>query len=380
MKKKLLALLLALGMAVTLCACGSNNDPSVAVNGESSTMSTPDSSWTSEDPNATIEPDEISTSGENSAPGEDSELSDTPTPTPVLASEEPAKAEGLIVMTVVNETAGTHLITLNCVDLETGSVFEVSKFPFGYIGDNLYSTANKLDASFGEGYYTTRREWFDDDFDRMAANHRDMASGECHAGWLNTDGDFFNVTEALGLEAKSDFDPPTVHCAIGFSEDGYFVYKSLVENESDTHWEFYHVPLDNLTAEAVETGVYLPGDGETYTKSGSGFSDYDSGSGKYLLNTTDNISYLCDAGGENQQTYVPGTNRLSWNGVFSADGLSIAFMSQSKNGGAVDIYTMPLVGGDPIKTPIEFTLASQSEGEKGYYAGGAPCSMLIGWE
>lgn len=368
-KNRLLPLLLVACLLCGLCACGDSGDSAPA---SGNLNDNPTASIPEDNPSETTDPADTQPNYEGPIQTEPQE-SDS-------GSTEPAKLNGLIIMTVVNETAGTHLITLSCVDPEAGSTREVSHFSFGYLGDNLYPTANSLDANFGEGYYTTRREWFDDDLDRMAANHRDMASGECHAGWFDETGEFFDVTEALGLEAKSDFDSPTMHCAIRFSEDGYFVYKSLVESGSGTHWEFYRVPLSNLTAEAIETGISMPGAGETYAKGDLRFSDYDSSSEKFLLNTTDKISYLCEAGGENQQTYVPGTNRLSWNGVFSPDGASVAFMSMPKNGGAVDIYTMPLAGGDPVKVTTDFTFAEQLDCEKGYYVGGAPCSMLIGWE
>lgn len=85
-------------------------------------------------------------------------------------------------------------------------------------------------------------------------------------------------------------------------------------------------------------------------------------------------SCLCDDGGENRQLYVPGSSRLSWNGVFSPDGASVAFTSKPKDGGAVDKYTMPLTGGDPVKAPTEFTLAEQLYCEEG------DGSMLIDWK
>ena len=55
MKKKLLALLLAAGMAISLCACGDSGDSGATpVYDESPTV--PDSSWATEEPDETADP------------------------------------------------------------------------------------------------------------------------------------------------------------------------------------------------------------------------------------------------------------------------------------------------------------------------------------
>lgn len=149
------------------------------------------------------------------------------------------------------------------------------------------------------------------------------------------------------------------------------------------YWEFHHVPLDNLSIDAVETGISLPGAGEEFQYSNQRvrFSDWDSGSGNFLLNTNEKISHLCTSDTDTGKTYVPGESRLSWNGIFSPDSASVAFMSKPKSGGMVDIYIMPLAGGDPIKVVADgFNLAAQEDCAKGYYTSGTACSMLIGWE
>lgn len=381
MKKKLLALLLAVGMAVSLCACGDSGDSGAApVYDESPTA--PDSSWAAEEPNETTEPDS------EPMPPESTTDAQIPDPAPIVT--EPDKPEGLIIMTTTSSgfAAGTTDIIISNIDPTTGTATTISRFTFGNVRSDdtsltSYITPEGSGITMGGGYYATRREWFDDDYDRMAITLSNSASAELHAGWIDMDGEFFDVTTALGLEAKNDFDVPTKHNAIGFSEDGYFVYKSLMGDGSNAHWEFYHVPLDNLSINAVEEGIWLPGAGETFQSKTSDlrFSDWDANSGQFLLNTNKKISYLCASTDDVGETYVPGESRLNWNGVFSPDGTFVAFMSQPKTGGVVNIYTMPLAGGDPVKVATDgFDLAMQEDCAKGYYVSGAACSMLIGWE
>jgi hypothetical protein len=381
MKKKLFALLLAVGMAVSLCACGdSGNSGAAPVYDESPTA--PDNSWAAEEPNETTEPDS------EPMPPESTTDAQIPDSTPIIT--EPNKPEGLIIMTTTSSgfAAGTTDIIISNINPATGTATTISQFTFGNVrSDDTpligYITPEGSGITMGGGYYATRREWFDDDYDRMAITLSNSASAELHAGWINTDGEFFDVTTALDLEAKSDFDVPTKHNAIGFSEDGYFVYKSLAGDGPNARWEFYHVPLDNLSINAVEEGIWLPGAGETFQSKTSDlrFSDWDANSGQFLLNANKKISYLCAGVDDVGETYVPGESRLSWNGVFSPDGTSVAFMSQPKTGGVVNIYTMPLAGGDPAKVATDgFDLAMQEDCAKGCYTSGAACSMLIGWE
>lgn len=102
MKKKLLALLLAVGMAVSLCACGDSGDSGAApVYDESPTA--PDSSWATEEPDETTEPD-----GEPMPP-ESTTDAQIPDPTPIIT--EPDKPEGLILMTVTNTNFPTRRFT-----------------------------------------------------------------------------------------------------------------------------------------------------------------------------------------------------------------------------------------------------------------------------
>lgn len=49
------------------------------------------------------------------------------------------------------------------------------------------------------------------------------SNSEVHAGWIDADGNFFDVIEALGLQSKSDFDEPVKYYAAGFA-DGHFCY------------------------------------------------------------------------------------------------------------------------------------------------------------
>jgi Tol biopolymer transport system component len=56
--------------------------------------------------------------------------------------------------------------------------------------------------------------------------------------------------------------------------------------------------------------------------------------------------------GETQQ-YIPESERYTWSGVLSPDGNTIAFLSIPSNGGGnVELYTVPLGGGEPTNVPV----------------------------
>lgn len=246
--------------------------------------------------------------------------------------------------------------TVYCFNPEAGETDTISTFTHTESMDlGGYYYAPLTSYGFLSTYtYNSGRYHFSEDFSKMAMKKVLSSNEEVHAGWIDASGNFFDVTEALGLQSKSDFDTPAKIYAAGFS-DGYFSY---YDASSDT---YHYVPVDNVTPVAVQEGDLASLSG---IPTNSKFAPRDITSWIDETHCIINCSYTRNGVGqwmdsvifdtENQTTtkYVPGDSRLSWNGVVSPDGTKIAFTSAPFAYGAHnsnDIYVIPVGGGDPVK-------------------------------
>ncbi len=359
--KRLLTLLLAVGMAVSLCACGDSGDSAPASDNPNDN---PTASMPEENPSETTDPADTHPNYEEpiqTAPQESDSGSTEPTATAV---------EGLILMTTTDINFQNPQIY--CVDIETGASELIADWDFR---PRQGDTVNYYP---GPGFRCGRQDWFADDYSKVAVSRTDSQSGQTCAGWLDADGNFFNVSEALGRVGHGDFDDPVEDYAVGFMDDEFFVFYQVTNRR-----EYHYVPIDNLAPSVVQDGLPYPGceSGEFPKEK---ISDYIGGS-QFLINAgekfagNDGISRILDMATGEKSSYVPGTSRLSWHAVLSPDGEQVAFMSQPKNGTGVDIYTMPLDGGDPVKVPTDgFKLSGQYNCENGPNIDGQ-CTILVDW-
>lgn len=363
MKRKLLTTLLAVSMAFSLCACGNQgtsgaSQPSVSpAIDESATNNVPESQ-TPDDQQTEGNP----TTGEENIPGE---TTDTPAPKP-----EAEMPEGLILMT----TTDTNLRDpkISCVNIETGEVTVIAEFNF--MPKTLQDTIMYSPAA---GFSCGHREWFTSDYSKVAVSRLDTQSGQTSVGWIDTNGNFFDVSEALGQLDRGDFDDPVTYRAVGFTDDGFFVYKQVTGSGLSGQSSYHYVPIDNIDPSAIQDGVpFLGYDEDKLAK--ITVSDY-IGDSRYLINTSDGMSQIFDVATGEKTAYVPGTARFSWHAVLSPDGSQVAFMSQPKSGLEKYIYIMPLEGGDPAKVPTDsFSLSSQHGCETGHDYGSS-ITMLVDW-
>lgn len=375
MRKKLLALLLALGMVASLCACG-NDGSSGAAPAYDENPAASDNNQIIDAPYETSEPSNApnadGSSRDNESPATDEDHSDNPdnTQIPNPATGEAVKLEGLILMTVTNVNFCDPKIYY--VDIETGDSKLIAEWDF------RPRQGEAITYSLGAGFRCGRQECFADGYSKVAVSQTDSQSGQTCAGWLEADGNFFNVTEALGQLSRSDFDDAVQYYAVGFMDDEFFVYRQISGAGG-----YHYVPLDNLDTSAIQDGLPFPGceNGEFPEAK---ITDY-VGDSRFLINAggkfagNDGISRILDMATGEKTDYVPGTSRLSWHAVLSPDGSQVAFMSRPKNGTEVDIYIMPLTGGDPVKVPTEgFELSGQQRCENGPNIDGQ-CTMLVEW-
>lgn len=362
MKKKLLATLLAMSMAFSLCACGNQGTSGVSQPSANPTIDESTVSDVPENPITDVQPTEnnLATSGEEVP----DEVTDTPTPEP--AAEKP---EGLILMTTTDSNLRDPKIYT--VDIETGESELIAEFNFA--PKTLQDTIYYFPAT---GFSCGHREWFTSDYSKIAVSMTDSQSGQNCAGWIDTDGNFFNVSEVLGQLDRGDFDDPVQYYAVGFTDNGFFVYRQIAGTGAGAQNSYHYVPLDNLSPSAIQDGLPFPGCEDGFPK--VTISDYISES-RYLINTSDGVSQILDMATSERIAYVPGTSRFSWHGVFSPDGSQVAFMSQPKNGTDIDIYVMPIEGGDPVKVPTDsFKLSNQQACESGH-GYDSQVTMLVDW-
>lgn len=367
--KKCFALFLVLTISLfTLGGCASRDD--AAANGP------PEPSTSVTDPAENNEPNEEA----QNQPDENGPATETPSQSGE-GPEEPEEIAGIIAMT--SDFTSRFSFTVVSINSETGEQQEISSFSIPSVtDDSQYMTPN--DYAY---YYASARQWLSADFDKVAATRVALDTGERRAGWFTTNGEFFDVTETLGLSAQSDFDTPVRHYAVGFA-DGYFVYTA----ESDSgDAVYYSVPVENITPEAVQKMNAL----ENVAPDMEAVFNYDYALSDWVDDThclvdnrhdsewnrkTENLLFDVTTG--EATSYVPGDARYSWSGVVSPDGANVAFLSSPKGGTELpSLYVMPLAGGDPVKVEAElgFTKRGGVPGCVQFPTVGEVCTTLLDW-
>ena len=160
-------------------------------------------------------------------------------------TEEPEEVSGIIAMT--SEISGDCTFRVVCIDPNTGEQESLLNVTYtSNVGKDTYYLPPTMTI-----YSASASEWVSSDFSKIAATKYMSGTGEYHAGWFDASGEFYDVTEALGLQAQSDFDDPACYFAGGFTE-GYFVY--YANNTSYDGRNYFYVPLTNITLDAVQEG------------------------------------------------------------------------------------------------------------------------------
>ena len=361
MKNRIIALALCAGMLL-LGGCASDG-------GTAGSPSEPSAGSTSSSVETEAPPEE---SGEPISEPEDP-----------AETEEPEEVLGIIAMT--SEISGDCTFRVVCINPNTGEQESLLNVTYtSNVGKDTYYLPPTMTV-----YSASASEWVSSDFSKIAATKYMSGTGEYHAGWFDASGEFYDVTEALGLQAQSDFDDPACYFAGGFTE-GYFVY--YANNTSYDGRNYFYVPLTNITLDAVQEGdainaelPALPADSD----SGYNLSDWinetqclaDQYVERYNRKTS---SVIFDTATGEVTEFIPGTSRYNWNGVLSPDGSTVAFLSSPKQGtDAPALYITPLSGGDPTKveTVLSFSdsYSINSPNFVQYPTSGGVCATLIDW-
>ncbi len=132
---------------------------------------------------------------------------------------------------------------------ETGEAALVSSFP---ISDGSYNSVQTPSALFLPAAAEPRREWYSADFSKLAATRICNRTGESHAGWIDTRGNFFDVTEALGFSSMASSRPPDRWHAAGFVGDIFGFYR-----EEQGEKSYFYISTDSVSPLAVQRGNIL---------------------------------------------------------------------------------------------------------------------------
>ncbi len=229
------------------------------------------------------------------------------------------------------------------VDSETGETKLISSFP------NTY-------GNWSVSRYCTDRELFSSDYKKLVASKYINNNSSCCAGWIDENGNFYNVTEALGLSPKSDFSEGSFYHAVGFIGE-YFVYLDDNGRDANGQCQCYAVPMDNISAENI---IKLSVDMDEFVPSVVRESFQANRSGVHYWHNF-NPSDILDDGriiiGEsiyNSKTgestsFIPGGSRTNWDGLANPSNDKICFLSMQGLDDETGLYIVDISGGEPIK-------------------------------
>lgn len=227
-----------------------------------------------------------------------------------------------------SNTSGAEVrYVLMAIDPDTGDMHQIAEFSVWatYGNKSDYFIVPQIGRNNSHG---GNRRLFSEDFSKMAVTLYLVNKSEMHAGWIDQEGNFFDVTEAIG-EGSTAFGAP-VHCvAVGFTEDDLFVY-----NDNGDQWTkdtFHYIDINMLTTSydgnPLENDIGVSVNGyyrvtgrldDTYSL----IDDYD----PYIEN-----SFIINTETGEKTRYIPGDTRSNWSGVASPDGELVAFLSVIKD-------------------------------------------------
>lgn len=289
---------------------------------------------------------------------------------------------GLIIMTATAPlNAGTcEVISFNP---ESGETEVLSNFSF----KNNSNVSYLWSDSAAGGYYQ-----FDDTYTRMATRKFLSASGDEHAGWLTADGEFFDVTEAVGGARQSDFADSVHYSSMGFTDNGFFVFQVTNPNDRSAI-DYYSVPISDVSVDTMQKCCAISYSGfaiDSYDEYYDLFWPYGTPS-SWIDNThcvltpkrsspgNPVTSVIFNTEDMTSVNYIPGDSRNNWNGQISPDGTQIAFVSVPRSENELpDIFIVPISGGEPVRVAgHDFTLTGidTSFGMSTYDS----CTMLVDW-
>ena len=357
MKRKILTVLLATIAYTTLVGCGSSQEPATASYEETGPAVYADEA--EEEPAISTEP--ATSVGLEDVTGENDDFG-RPPEDECVAWEEDDGIEEEVVVAETGEIEGIIVLTMYPSHSQLCVVVDTVNPNNGSVQNILSTQITPVIATNEYGYvifpenprFGNLQDLFTPDFSKIAVTRVATSNQSMHAGWMDKDGNFFDVTAAVGEAEASDFEDPARYQAIGFTDDGAtFVYKQ-VDNYSNYAFEtlgYYAVSVDNMAAgaswEISPSDAYLHADTSSWWwLNDYRFSDKIDGTHFYADNGNSNTNscVLIDTESQTMSEFIPGETRNNWSVVASPDGQQVAFISRPKSGqlNSVELYTMRL--------------------------------------
>lgn len=278
--------------------------------------------------------------------------------------------EGIIAALVESDlNHAESRIQVIAIDPDTGEQGIVSEFSLRHATSSEIMSPNDADESamryMLKEYYSqsmksgNHREWFSDDYTKMVTNRVFVTREfEQHAGWVDTDGNFFDVTEAVGLAPERGFSnsAPVKHIADGFNSSN-FIFHALTSAEEDI---YYSVPMDNATKDTIAVLDHRYGYYETLQHGARNayptcwINEQECLVDYYESSTAKSKSMLANVETGELTEYLPETDRITWNGVINHEKNTVALAtvgSDARDGNA-ELYIASLDGGEPEKLTL----------------------------
>lgn len=337
-----------------LGGCGSGNDSTATDSSYMESYDTEGDSLETED--------DVYSSDEEYATDEETEVEDE-------TETEPAEAKGIIAMVQEFDRNGAVATTqVIAIDPENGQQSIISEFTLRCPTTTEIQSDEPIDNSELRFFFPefnaelrpsgNHHEWFSEDFTKMIATRVFLDRGnEQHAGWIDSEGNFFDVTEAIGAVTESSFSnpDPVKQVATGF-ENGNFIFCN--DKVMDEH-VCYSVPVANVAKDAVSTLSSRYGEYENlYSSDGIAYPTYwlneqECFADLYGHNSDIPNSVKANIGTGELTEYLPDVERSTWSGVLNPEGDTLVFLSTAqRSNGVVELYTMPSAGGEPEKIQL----------------------------
>ena len=285
--------------------------------------------------------------------------------------------EGIIMVQADWRDQSVLSYTVFAVNPNTGDSCELSQFQFTNV--NQYNAEFTIQPAWRFGHYANLYDHFSSDYTKIAATKAISSSGEVHAGWLDTSGNFYDVTEALGEQAQSDFDAPASYYAVGFQED-MFIYVCSDDEQDD---QYHGVSLDDITPGAsweIDDADKLIGvDRDAwYWLVGYRPTDW-LDDDRVLVETMQSKCRIATISSQTLEEYLPGeSTHHNWSAVASPDGTQVAFISRPDAGNEINMYIASISGDNPVRLEPDFMPVFHPTAAN-IVSSGMACCYILEW-
>lgn len=301
--------------------------------------------------------------------------------------QDPAQLSGIVIMhSDTDSRYQCYNVQLTAIDPSTGDTTGIRTFATnGIEGMHIQiSTAPPRQM---------KAQGFDSSLERVAAR-RKMPDGASHVGWIDLDGNFFDVSEKIS-EQSSDFGGLVKHTNPIFGPNDYFYFSIDIGGPGRNEMSICRVSLSTITPENVEVvddsadgnDFLVHPDGSVKSISSTIYSDETmsyAANGNHLMDWVsenqfvgsikkDYRLYLHEAAESaddslfnNSISQTPITpdilDRVNFSAVVSPDKLEVAFLSYLSTGTdqSPSLFVVPVTGGEPAKIGSDYSFSPPS--------------------